>query len=576
LERFGLDEAKEGALIQVVDQAGGEGTLSSQRADLETGRTSSPAGTEEEQRPRPEEPLTARLARVARNSVANLLRLGAAWLVILVVPPLLVRALDGAEYATWMLVLQLAAYASLLDGGLQLAIGRFVARAEHAEDKQYLSTILSSAAAMLICGAVLLLALTAGVAMNLGSLFHSIPAAVLPQARTALLLVGASLSIGFPFSALAGYFLGREKNHVNAAAGAVSRFAGAAGTVWAALHHRGLAEMGLWTGAGNLTQPLIFFLASRSIGLKQLFHAGLVKLGMIAEFARFCSAMLATQFSMLLITGLDLPIVVAFDFGNAGYYAVAATVANMLLVPHGSVLSTLVPMMSSMSAGEPAERMGRVVVRTTRISTAVLSLAAVPLMAGMPMLLRLWVGPAYARQALPYAEVLVGAQLIRLTLMPYAIIGFSAGEQSRMLISPLAEGGVNLVCSVALARIMGATGVAVGTVAGAIVGAALHFWNSMPRTRGLLFRRRELLWEGMLRPLGLSAIATVLLVALLASVTAVAAKIALLCGAVITFGLVLWNRQLRSEDRAVIERLATRFLPLRAAEKIPMRRRGTP
>lgn len=127
--------------------------------------------------------------------------------------------------------------------------------------------------------------------------------------------------MGFPFGVLAGYFLGREKNHVNAIASSVSRFAGAAATVWAALDHQGLAAMALWTAAGNLLQPLIFFLASARVGLSPLFHAGLVKLKMIAEFARFYSAMLATQFSMLLITGLDLPIVVAFDFRNAGYYA---------------------------------------------------------------------------------------------------------------------------------------------------------------------------------------------------------------------------------------------------------------
>ena len=543
-------------------QAGGEGILNPQTASVETERPTSSRESERNSKPRAEEPLTGRLARVARNSVANLLRLGAVWLVVVLVPPLLVRALNPAEYATWMLVLQLGAYASLLDGGLQLAIGRFVARAEHTADGKYLGTILSSSAAMLICGAALLLVLTIAMAMNLGSLFRSIPVAVLPQAQAALLLVGGSLAVGFPFSALAGYFLGREKNHVNALAGSVSRFAGAAGTVWAALHHEGLAVMALWTAAGNLIQPLIFFLASRGIGLKRLFHASLVRLAMVAEFGRFYSAMLVTQFSMILVTGLDLPIVVTFDFRNAGYYAVAATVANMLLVPHGSILSTLVPMMSSMSAGEPAERIGRVVVRTTRLATTILALAAVPLMAGLPLLLRLWVGANYARHALTYAELLVGAQVIRLTLMPYALIGFSAGEQSRMLISPLAEGVVNLACSVILARTMGATGVAVGTLAGAIVGVALHFWRSMPRTRSLAFSRTELFWEGMVRPLGMSAIAFALLTLALTSITITAAKVTLLCAAVAALGVVLWKWQLRPEDRAIIQKLGERLSTL--------------
>ena len=73
--------------------------------------------------------------------------------------------------------------------------------------------------------------------------------------------------------------------------------------------------------------------------------------------------MMASEFSMLLITGLDLPIVAASDFKNAGYYALATMVSNMLVVPFGAILLTIVPMMSSMSAGEPAERMGRAVLR---------------------------------------------------------------------------------------------------------------------------------------------------------------------------------------------------------------------
>jgi peptidoglycan biosynthesis protein MviN/MurJ (putative lipid II flippase) len=179
----------------------------------------------------------------------------------------------------------------------------------------------------------------------------------------------------------------------------------------------------------------------------------------------------------------------------------------------------------------------------------------------MPTLLRLWVGATYAQHALSYAEVLVGAQLIRLTMMPYALIGFSAGEQSRMLLSPLAEGVVNLVCSVVLAHIMGATGVALGTMVGAIVGVALHFWNSMPRTRSFVFGRREMLWEGILRPLGLAVIAAGLLTGLLSVVTSTAGKLGLLCAAPVIVALMLWKWQLMPEDRDVIQKLCERFLP---------------
>jgi O-antigen/teichoic acid export membrane protein len=505
----------------------------------------------------------ARLALLAKNSVANLLRLGTSWIIVLVVPPLLVRLLDHASYATWMLVLQIGAYAALFDGGLQLAIGRFVARAEHNADRSYLGTVLSSSTAFLAMVAAAVCVLAALVAFKLGSLFPSIPAAILPQAQAALLLVGGSLALAMSTSAFAGLCLGLEKNEINAAAVGVSKLAGAAGTLWAAFHHQGLMWMAVWTAAGTLMQPVLFYFATRVHGAAAHFKLYLVKLAVVRQFARFCGATIASQLSSLLISGLDLPIVAVFDFGNAGYYALAATASNLLSVPHSAVLSTLVPMMSSLSAGEDAPRMGRVLVRTTRLATALLLLVAVPLMLGMPVLLHLWAGPDYARHALVFAEILMGAQLVRLTLLPYSIIGFSAGEQSRMLVSPTVEAVVNVACSLILVRFIGAEGVAVGTLVGAFVGVALHFLVSMPRTRSMAFSRMQLLWQGILRPVGWAAVPAAALALSLHWFTDPAIQIALLAASVAALAAIFWYGHLDAGERIMIHGAGTHFLAAR-------------
>jgi len=504
---------------------------------------------------------TERVARLVKNAVANLLRLGTGWLTVLLVPPLLVHSLDKPAYATWMLVLQLGAYATLLDGGLQMAIGRFVAQAEHAGDRRHLGEILSSAAALLSGAAVLVLLLVLLGSVELGR-FHSIPHALLPQASLSLLFVGGALALAFPSSVLAGLSLGLEKNQINAVAGGLSKLAGAAGMVWAAVHHEGLVIMALWTAAGTLLQPAILLVGNRSHGLGSLFHANLVRAHTLWEFARFCSAMVVSQFGMLLISGLDLPIVVAYDFRNAGYYALAATASNLIVVPHGAILSTLVPRIASMSMGEQAERMGRVLLRTTRLSTAMLALIAVLLTIGMPTLLRLWLGADYARHTLVFAEVLVAAQLVRLTLMPYAVIGFGAGEQSRMLVSPAIESLVNLVCSLMLVRWMGAAGVAVGTLIGAVVGVGLHFTNSMRRTRSIAFSRRELLLKGILRPIMWSLPPAILMAGALSLFSGTAAKLLLLGGGFAVIALLFWKTVLQPEDRTVFCELRDRLVPV--------------
>jgi hypothetical protein len=88
-----------------------------------------------------------------------------------------------------------------------------------------------------------------------------------------------------------------------------------------------------------------------------------------------------------------------------------------------------------------------------------------------------------------------------LTMLPYAMIGFAAGQQQRMLMSPMIEGSVNLVVSLIGVRVFGAMGVVAGTLIGAIVGVWLHFAISIPATDAITVSRRSLFWQGLFKPI---------------------------------------------------------------------------
>ena len=508
--------------------------------------------------PAPVEPVNLpaiSLRRLAKNSSANLLRLGAGWIILLIVPPMLVRLMDRSSYAAWMLVLQFGAYVTLFDGGLQLTVGRYVARAEHERQEDYLGRILSSASALLACGAAIVFGILAALALFLPRLFPSIPAAIAADAQSSLLIVSGSIALAFPASVLAGFYLGMEKNEITAITGVSAKVLSAAGALWAAFHHEGIVRMSLWTASGILLQPVVLLILNAHLEVWRYFQIRFVSFPVVKEFARFSAAMMVSQFSMLLITGLDLPIVAAFDFPNAGYYALATMVSNMLVVPHGAILSTIVPSMSSMSLSQSSHRMGEILIRTTRIAATLLVLWTVPLMLGMPLFLRLWVGVSYARHTLLLGELLVGAQVIRLTTMPYTLIGFSAGEQRQMLASPIAESIVNVVCSLALAKMLGAAGVALGTLIGAMCGVTLHFVVSMRRTRSITFARKSLWWQGIVQPIGLAMLPVAVLAPLLISVRSVISQVFILFLATGSVALLSWRFQLKSEERIAILRL---------------------
>jgi O-antigen/teichoic acid export membrane protein len=441
------------------------------------------------------------LATVTKNSLANLFRVGSSWIIILLLPPLLIRVMDKPAYAVWLLLLQLAAYITFFDGGIQMAIARYVARHEGAGARTHLAHTLSSVGFVLIVTSVITILIVGVTSWHLTDLFRSIPSEISWSSRFALFVIGTSLALNLPFSVLAGFFLGRQQNEIAALAATAGKFAGAMGSGWAAYHHQGLLAMALWVAAGNMIQSLVYYLFWKRGATEGLLHPSAVEQSVAREFVVFCSSMLVAQFSSLLITGMDMPVVAAFDFRAAAYYGIASILSNILAVPHGAIVTSLLPVAAEISAKEDPHRLGQALLKTTRFGTSVLCLITLPLFLLMPLFLRVWVGADYATHAMFLGEILVVAQFIRLTMFPYAIIGFVAGQQQRMLISPLAEGITNLVCSVGLAQIMGARGVAFGTLIGALVGVWLHLTVSMSKTDCVRISRSQFLGQGILKPM---------------------------------------------------------------------------
>ena len=438
---------------------------------------------------------------VVRNAMWNLVRLGAGWGTLLLLPPLLVHVMAKPNYATWMLILQMGAYLALLDGGVQIAVARFVARASGLRDKTYLEGVLSSAALVLCATALATLCLTFFASWQLSRLFLAIPESLRSGFRGAILIIGVSLAISLPFSVISGFFQGLQQNQISTLAVSIGKLIGALGTAWAAYHQRGLIAMAFWVAAGNLAQSLILVISSARAGMLRLLHSSRVATKTIREFVLFCSAMLVSQCGSLLITGMDLPIVAAFDFPSAGYYAIAGTISNMLIAPHAAIVTAIMPVAASIGTDDAPRRLGQVLCKTTRYATALLCGIAALVVLGEQIFLPMWVGSDYGFHALPLAQGLILAQLIRLTMLPYATIGFAAGQQHRMLVSPMVEGIVNLVVSLVAVRVIGAKGVVAGTLIGAVVGVWLHFAISIPGTDGITVNRRRLFWEGILKPI---------------------------------------------------------------------------
>ncbi len=441
--------------------------------------------------------------KVLQGSASNLARVLLSMLVALVLPPLLVHRMPPAEYGAWVLILQFSSYANLLDLGLQTAVGKFVAEYDAADDRVSSSRVLSSAFAILCISAFIGAAGIVAVAWQVPRIFHQMPASLINEVRTGVLAVGLSTVIALPFGAFLAVFTGLQRYGFPTALALVSKALSSASLAVLILMHGSLVELALALGAFNVLTALAQFggwkkYASDRVGFDLL----QADRGTAMRLARYGGVLSIWMVATLFISGLDIVIVGHYDYRNTGYYGIATSATNFMLVVIGGLFGPIVPAISSLQAGRTARQIGDLTIRATRYCGLLLGLFGMPLVFGAYPLLKLWVGPDYAMRSAVFLQLLILGNAVRQLGYPYTLVVVATGKQHLATIAAVSEALVNITVSIWLVQRIGAAGVAIGTLAGAFVSIGLHLALSMRLTQpAISLSRWSFVLQGILRPL---------------------------------------------------------------------------
>lgn len=440
-------------------------------------------------------------ATISRNIVASLARVAAVGLVALVLPAYLTHHLPVVTYSAWVLILQLGAYVSYLDLGIQTGVSKFVAEYEARGDEVGAGRYASAGLILMILAGMLGVLLTFVLAWQVPRLFSAMPGNLYPDVRISVLLVGCSLSLSLVCAVYSAVFLGLQRFAIPMTISIVNRASYAAIVLAVVALHGNLAAMGIAVAAVNVVTGLLQVIAWRKKASNIRISIGLMDVRILETVVRYCSLQSILTAAMLCITGLDITIVGHYDYVQTAYYSIATLPTSFVLLIISSMVNPLMPASSAMSAQRSPSEMGDFLAKITRYSTVILLLTGLPLMVcGFPIL-RLWVGPVYAVHTLQYLRVLVFANVIRNLCAPYATMICATGRQGAAAISAVSEAVVNLGSSIYLASRFGAIGVALGTVLGSLVGVSLHFAISMHLTHETFaISRSRLFVKGLLRP----------------------------------------------------------------------------
>jgi O-antigen/teichoic acid export membrane protein len=438
---------------------------------------------------------------LCKNSLANVGRGSVAALVAIAIAPFLTRKMSVEAYGAWALILQIGAYATYLDFGIQTAVGRFVAYTTERGDLRTRNEIVSTSLAALSAAMLIAALAVIIVAWKLPVLFSRMPAPLYHQVRVSLVLVGLSLAAGLPASVFSGVFIGMQKNEVPAVIIGCSRIVSAVLIVVAAGRGSGLIVMGAVVCSVNLASyGLQYAMFARSVrGWAVAMHS--VSRKALSEIWAYCFSLSIWSFGTLLVTGLDIFLVGVFDFPSVAYYTVAATLITFILGLQNAIFATLIPEAAILQARHETAELGRVLISTTRYGMLLLLCSGLPLFVATRPILAFWVGPLYAEKATMILRILVLANVIRLSAVPYAMLLIGTAQQRLVTISPLIEGFSNVIVSILAAIRWGAIGIAIGTLVGSVIGILCNFVYNMPRSKQIAVGRRAYFIEGHLRPL---------------------------------------------------------------------------
>jgi O-antigen/teichoic acid export membrane protein len=436
-----------------------------------------------------------------KNAFANLCRGGAAALVAILLPPFLTRILSKDAYGTWLLILQLSTYVSLLDFGIQTAVGRFVAHHNELGEFQERDSIVSTALAILIGSGLLAIGGVSILAWQLPSLFKNMPAELHQDAQLALLCVGVSLAVALPFSVFGGIFVGLQRYDVPGWIIGSSKLLGGIFVVLIANASHSIVMMAVVMGIVNIGAGIWQFLAYRKLASNIRLSASLVSRSGGKEISSYCFSLSIWTLAMLLVSGLDTVIIGYFDYGAVTPYVLANSIVAIVAGIQSSVFSVLMPKAATLGSKGDSLALGRMLIDSTRYNMLILLAISTPLMMFGELIISVWVGEQYRESTVLFLKVLLVANLIRLSAYPYAIILIGTGQQQKVIITPMMEGLSNFIASVSLASAFGGVGVAFGTVIGGSVGVLSNIFYNMRNTREIENDLGSYLTTGLLKPI---------------------------------------------------------------------------
>src|SRR4029077_11539648 len=151
--------------------------------------------------------------QIIKNVSSSWFSLGVNVLVGLFLSPFILHRLRDTAVGIWVLIFSVTGYYGLFDLGIRSSIVRYVSKFTATGDHEELAKLINTSLFTYSCIGVLSMLVTLVVSSQVDRIFR-IPPEFLSTAHRLLLMVGASVAIGFPAGIFGGFLEGLQKFYV--------------------------------------------------------------------------------------------------------------------------------------------------------------------------------------------------------------------------------------------------------------------------------------------------------------------------------------------------------------------------
>jgi O-antigen/teichoic acid export membrane protein len=399
---------------------------------------------------------------IIKNVGSSWFALGANIVVGIFLSPFILHRLGDAAFGIWVLIFSLTGYYGIFDLGIRSSIIRYVSKYTATQDLKEVSGLINTALFTYSCVGAICLAITLAGSFYVDRFFHFSPS-LEGTARWLLLLVGASVAVGFPLGMFGGILEGLQKFYINNWTAVVSTLLRAVLIVFYLNRGYGLLTAALITvGLPFLAAIVRAVLAFRFMPMKLSWAD--VNRNSFRHMANYSGVTFMIIVAAQLRFKTDAVVIGTFLSSAAITYFYAG---SRLVDYAGEVVSSLaqifVPMSSQSDAAGNLDRLRKIFIAGNRACAfTILPMTAAFLILGKSII-EVWVGKKYVAQGYPVLLTLIIPYTLMLVQSASSRILFGMSKHAKFAVIALLEGASNVILSLLLVRPFGILGDAWGT-----------------------------------------------------------------------------------------------------------------